>query len=144
MRMGEWAVVAAACALMAACSDPKPEIIPFDQVDVDVWRVALVRETGSSNPDMRAMSDVAVKDCDATVNQLALQFTLSGAHPEWTGINMTHVCPSRVGKVDQALKSNQDTEDDFRRICRTPPGQRTTDDQQLVDAVGPGACDPYT
>jgi polyhydroxyalkanoate synthesis regulator phasin len=64
------------------------------------------------------------------VDQLALQFTLTGSHPDWTRIGTMHVCPSRANNVDQALKSNRDTKDQFARICAT---EKTRIDERLHD-----------
>jgi hypothetical protein len=135
-------IVAVALALLvpAGCAKAAPEIKPYDQIDVDAWRASLVNFGASRNADMESLYDLATKECDSTVDQLALKFTLSNAQPEMTRIGMQNVCPSRVGNVDQALLSNQDTEDLFARICKTPRSQRSHDDQRLLDVVGPGAC----
>lgn len=135
-------IVAVALALLvpAGCAKAAPEIKPYDQIDVDAWRASLVNFGASRNADMESLYDLATKECDSTVDQLALKFTLSKAQPGMTRIGMQNVCPSRVGNVDQALLSNQDTEDLFARICKTPRSQRSHDDQRLLDVVGPGAC----
>jgi hypothetical protein len=112
----------------------------YDQIDVDAWRASLVNLGASRNADMESLYDLTTKDCDSTVDVLALKFTLSNAQPEMTRIGMQNVCPSRVGNVDQALLSNQDNEDLFARICKTSRSKRSHDDQRLLDVVGPGAC----
>jgi hypothetical protein len=47
---------------------------------------------------------------------------------------MTHVCPSRVDNVDQAVAKNQQTQDDFAKACRTPKNQRPVRQQDLIDS----------
>jgi hypothetical protein len=135
-------VVGVGAFLIVGCGtgSSEPEIKPYDAIDTAAWHAALVSAGANRNADMRSLYDVATRDCNATVDQLALQFTLTGARPDITRIGMTYACPSRSNKVDQALKSDQQTEDDFARICRTPPEKRTHDEQQMLDAVSPGAC----
>lgn len=125
-------------AALAACGD-EPDIKSFDQIDAAAWEAELRSAIGpgaAPNINMRTFYDLTVKDCDATVDQLALKFTLTGAHPDWTRINMSYVCPSRAHKVGEALAENRETEEEFNRICNTPRELRTPDEEQLVEAAG--------
>jgi hypothetical protein len=133
------ATIIAAFAIGCSSHGKEPDVKTFDSIDTGAWKAAMVN-VGAPSADIRGMYDVTVKDCNDTIHNLALQFTLTNSHPDWLRIGMTYVCPTKVGNVDQALKSNQDTEDKFTRICDTPPAQRTHDEQQLLDAVGPDAC----
>lgn len=143
MRLIAISAVLVAVPALAGCGgggDPaKPkEPIPYASIDKDAWRHDLVSLGGiRAHPDLHKLYTIATGTwCGDGVDELALGFTLSGARPDLTRVILKYVCPSQVGKVDKALKQDQDATSKVDEACGTPTEQRTTEQQQLVDAVG--------
>ena len=119
---------------LTACShsDP-PAVIPKDQVDTATWKSAVVAIPGiRANPDMDALYDATVKECNDTQQDLNLEMTLSGTNSVLDRTDMTYVCPSRAHMVDDALTSMQKDAGDVAQACGIPKNLRTDYQQQLA------------
>lgn len=122
---------------LAACgsSDDSKNVI-VQEVDVKAWKAELVKLDGvGPQPNMGRLEELTRSDCKAPVDELALGFTLAGARPDVTRVNMRFVCPDQAHKVDDALKQGQDASAAVDEACALPESQRTEEQSQLAEAM---------
>lgn len=128
--------VVAACGGQSS-SDSANEPRSPDEIDRAAWRAELIAAGGvSDDPDLEALEKLTREDCETSVDSLAMRFSLSGARPDLTRINMKHVCPQQAEKVDDALEKLHEASDAVDIACSIEPSLRTEEQQQLVEAVG--------
>lgn len=108
-------------------------------VDRAAWKAELIAldDVGPS-PDLDKLEALTRDDCDSDVADLALQFSLEGARPDVSRVNMKYICPDSAHKVDDALKHLQDASADVDLACETDPSLRTEEQTMLAEAIG---CD---
>jgi|GEM_PF-4914299 len=128
-------------ALVAGCGDAgkeaKPsEPIAFDDIDLAKWEAALVG-TGDvrEDPDLKTLYRLTINDCEADEEQFAIKLSLAGSMPDVSRINLAYVCPSEAHKVDVALAQMQSLDQKYDELCAKPPSQRTSEEQDELDAV---------
>lgn len=108
-------------------------------IDRSAWRAELIAAGGvSEDADLDALEKLTREDCKTSVDSLAIRFSLSGARPDITRINMKYICPDQKGKVDDALAKMHEAGDAVDIACSIQPSLRTQEQQALVDAVGCG------
>ncbi len=127
--------------LLSHSGDDPNAVKPKSDVDMAGWRAQVAAMPGAlANPDMDTLYDVTVKECNDTQDQMTLELTLAGADPNLIRTNMKYVCPGKAHMVDDGLLKIQQNNSEFGQACRTPPSMRTENQAQLIEGMGPGAC----
>lgn len=127
------AVTVAAC---GGSSDGNTGVTKQD-VDVAAWKAELVQmDAVGPGLDMVALERITRSDCATPVDDLALRFTLEGAVPDVTRVNMTYVCPDMAYKVDEALAQGREAVTSVDAACALTEAERTADEQALVEISG--------
>jgi hypothetical protein len=131
-------IVTALLALtVSACGGSSDEKPAAGGIDRAAWKAELTQlDDVGPDPDLDELERLTRADCKAPVDDLALRFTLEGARPDVSRINMKYVCPDQAGKVDDALEQGQDASSAVDDACALPEAQRTEDQQALVELAG--------
>lgn len=113
MRVGVAVTVAAATvaavATLTACGATGAMAKPIEQVDIDSWRADLVAWPSAPNdPDMAAMYQTALTDCDHSVDDLAVRMTAPDVDPTLVLVGVSYVCPWRQATVTEAMREMHD------------------------------------
>lgn len=111
------------------------------QVDRTSWADDLAA-VGVSNADLDQLEPLVREQCqkdgDALSFAVALAADAGDAEVDQMRVNWKNVCPSEVGRLDDALEEQAGLNSKTERVCRTPASQRDEEEQRWAEAMG---CD---
>lgn len=120
-----------------ATAPQKPVILPQAAVDMSGWKAEITASSPEASPDMARLYELTVANCDKTVDEFE---SMIAADTDGTMAivrrGMRYVCPTRLGRVNQAQSNNNRGGREVDQACATPPSQRTDRQRDLADASG--------